>query len=263
VKIGYPDQWRDYSKLEISRRPYVLNAIAASEFEFQRDIAKLGKPVDRSVWGMTPATVNAYYEPTLNEIVFPAGILQAPFFDPKADDAVNYGGIGMVIGHELTHGFDDEGRNYDAQGNLKEWWTEADAKAYESRQDLVVKQYDAYEALPGLKLNGKLTLGENIADLGGLKISFAALQKSLEGKPKPGLIDGFTVEQRFFLGYAQAWRFVAREESTRMRVVTDPHSPAQFRVIGPLSNLPEFYQAFGCADGSTMVRAKNLRPTIW
>jgi len=263
VKIGYPDRWRDYSKLEISRQPYVLNAIAASEFEFQHDIAKLGKPVDRSVWGMTPATVNAYYDPTLNEIVFPAGILQAPFFDPKADDAVNYGGIGMVIGHELTHGFDDEGRNYDAQGNLKEWWTEADAKAYEARQDLVVKQYDAYEALPGLKLNGKLTLGENIADLGGLKISFAALQKSLEGKPKPGLIDGFTAEQRFFLGYAQAWRFVAREESTRMRVVTDPHSPARFRVIGPLSNLPEFYQAFGCADGSTMVRAKDLRPTIW
>lgn len=263
VKIGYPDVWRDYSKLEISRQPYVLNTIAAAEFEFQRDLAKLGKPVDRTVWGMTPSTVNAYYEPTLNEIVFPAGILQAPFFDPQADDAVNYGGIGMVIGHELTHGFDDEGRNYDAQGNLKEWWTEADAKAYEARQDLVVKQYDGFEPLPGLHVNGKLTLGENIADLGGLKIAFAALQKSLEGKAKPAPIDGFTTEQRFFLGYAQSWRFMARDESTRMRVATDPHSPARFRVIGPLSNLPEFYQAFGCAEGTSMVRPANLRPSIW
>jgi predicted metalloendopeptidase len=263
VKIGYPDQWRDYSKLEILRQPYVLNVIAADEFEFQRGLSKLGKPLDRGEWDMTPSTVNAYYNPSLNEIVFPAGILQAPFFDAEADDAVNYGGIGMVIGHEMTHGFDDEGRQYDADGNLKDWWTEADVKAYEARQDLVVKQYNAFEALPGLKLNGKLTLGENIADLGGLKIAFAAFQKSLEGKPKPPLVDGFTAEQRFFLGYAQSWRFIAREESTRMRVVTDPHSPAKFRVIGPLSNLPEFFATFGCGEGTAMVRPLAERPAIW
>jgi len=263
VKIGYPDTWRDYSKLEILPQPYVLNTIAATEFEFQRGLAKLGKPLDRSEWFMSPATVNAYYNPSLNEIVFPAGILQAPFFDAAADDAVNYGGIGMVIGHEMTHGFDDEGRQYDAEGNLKDWWTAEDVKAYESRQEMVVKQYEAFEALPGLKLNGKLTLGENIADLGGLKIAYAAFQKSLEGKPRPALIDGFTPEQRFFLGYAQSWRFMAREETARMRVVTDPHSPARFRVIGPLSNLPEFFAAFGCPEGVAMVRPKEQRPTIW
>jgi len=263
VKIGYPDKWRDYSKLQILRQSYVLNTIAAAEFESQRAMSKLGSPVDRGEWGMTPPTVNAYYNPSMNEIVFPAGILQPPFFDADADDAVNYGGIGMVIGHEMTHGFDDEGRQFDADGNLQDWWTEADAKAYEGRQDLVVKQYDAYEALPGLKLNGKLTLGENIADLGGLKIAFAAFQKSLEGKPKPAPVDGFTPEQRFFLGYGQAWRFLSREESTRMRVVVDPHSPAKFRVIGPLSNLPEFFEAFGCSEGSPMVRPKEQRPAIW
>jgi len=263
VKIGYPDKWRDYSKLEILPQPYVLNTIAAAEFEFQRGMAKLGKPVDRGEWDMTPPTVNAYYNPSLNEIVFPAGILQAPFFDADADDAVNYGGIGMVIGHEMTHGFDDEGRQFDASGNLKEWWTAADVKAYEARQDLVVKQYDGFEALPGLKLNGKLTLGENIADLGGLKIAFAAFQKSLEGKPRPGLVDGFTPEQRFFLGYAQAWRYMSREEATRQRVITDPHSPARFRVLGPLSNLPEFFAAFGCSQGTPMVRPEAQRPAIW
>jgi len=263
VKIGYPDTWRDYSKLVILPQPYVLNTIAAAEFEFQRGLTKLGKPVDRGEWGMTPPTVNAYYNPSLNEIVFPAGILQPPFFDADADDAVNYGGIGMVIGHEMTHGFDDEGRQFDAEGNLKDWWTPEDVKAYETRQDLVVKQYDAFEALPGLKVNGKLTLGENIADLGGLKIAFAAFQKSMEGKPKPGLVDGFTAEQRFFLGYAQAWRFMIREESARMRVVTDPHSPAKFRVVGPLSNLPEFFEAFACGEGTAMVRPKAQRPAIW
>jgi predicted metalloendopeptidase len=176
---------------------------------------------------------------------------------------VNYGGIGLVIGHEMTHGFDDEGRQFDADGNLKDWWTEADAKAYDARTELVVKQYDGYEALPGLKLNGKLTLGENIADLGGLKIAYTAFLKSLEGKAKPAPVDGFTAEQRFFLGYAQSWRFTARDESARLRVMTDPHSPARFRVLGPLSNMPEFFQAFGCGENAPMVRPAALRPTIW
>ncbi|HNX95532.1 MAG TPA: M13 family metallopeptidase [Holophaga sp.] len=263
VKIGYPDTWRDYSKLDIKRQSYVLNSVAAAEFEFQRGLDKLGKPLDLSEWGMTPSTVNAYYNPNMNEIVFPAGILQAPFFDAEADDAVNYGGIGLVIGHEMTHGFDDEGRQFDADGNLKDWWTEADAKAYDARAELVVKQYDGYEALPGLKLNGKLTLGENIADLGGLKIAYTAFLKSLEGKAKPAPVDGFTAEQRFFLGYAQSWRFTARDESARLRVMTDPHSPARFRVLGPLSNMPEFFQAFGCGENAPMVRPAALRPTIW
>jgi predicted metalloendopeptidase len=263
VKMGYPDVWRDYSALEVSRASYNGNLARAKVFEFKRNLAKLGHPVDRREWDMTPPTVNAYYNPLANEIVFPAGILQPPFFDPKVDDAVNYGAIGMVIGHEMTHAFDDQGRLYDAQGNLKDWWTPEDVKAYEARTGLVVKQYDELEALPGLHLNGKLTLGENIADLGGLKIAFGALQKALEGKPKPAAIDGFSAEQRFFLGYAQSWHFLAREENARMRVMVDPHSPAQFRVNAPLSNLPEFQQAFGCGDGTAMNRPAASRPAIW
>jgi predicted metalloendopeptidase len=184
-------------------------------------------------------------------------------FDALADDAVNYGAIGMVIGHEMTHGFDDQGSQYDAEGNLKNWWTEADTKAYESRQNLVIKQYDGYKPLPDLPINGKLTLGENIGDLGGLKIAFAAFQKSMEGKPRPANADGFTPEQRFFLGYAQAWRNLSRPEYLRLLVNTDPHSPAKYRVLGPLSNLPEFARAFGCAEGSPMVRAVAEQPTIW
>jgi len=263
LKIGYPDKWRDYSKLEISRGGYLTNLAAGAQFEFRRNMAKLGQPIDRTEWGMTPQTVNAYYSPTMNEIVFPAAILQPPFFDPKADDAVNYGAIGMVIGHEMTHGFDDQGCQYDAEGNLKNWWTETDQKAYAERTDLVVKQYDGFEALPGLHVNGKLTLGENIADLGGLKVAFEALKKQWAKTGKPAPQDGFTPEQRFFLGYGQAWRFHAREESVRVRVQTDPHSPAQFRVNGPLANLPEFYQAFGCAEGSPMLRSEKDRPSIW
>ncbi len=263
VKIGFPDTWRDYRRLEVKKGPFLANCVAASRFEFQRGLAKLGKPIDRNEWGMTPQTVNAYYDPTMNEIVFPAGILQPPYFDAQADDAVNYGGIGMVIGHEMTHGFDDEGRQYDAQGNLKDWWTEEDAKAYASRTDLVVQQAGAFEALPGLKLNGSLTLGENIADLGGLKIAFEALKRQWTKTGKPAPIDGFTAEQRFFLGYAQAWRFHARPEAARLRVMTDPHSPAKFRVNGPLSNLPEFFEAFGCGEGSSMRRDAKVRPSIW
>lgn len=263
LKVGYPDKWRDYSKLEITRNGYLGNVLAGARFEFNRNLAKLGQPMDRTEWWMKPQTVNAYYSPTMNEIVFPAAILQPPFFDPKADDAVNYGAIGMVIGHEMTHGFDDQGCQYDASGNLKNWWTDADKKAYASRTDLVVKQYAAYEALPGLNLNGKLTLGENIADLGGLKIAFEALKKQWTKTGKPGPIDGFTPEQRFFLGYAQAWRFHAREEAVRVQVQTDPHSPAKFRVNGPLANLPEFFEAFGCGEGTSMNRPAASRPTIW
>ncbi len=263
VKIGYPDTWRDYSKLQVKKGAYLSNSIAASRFEFQRGLAKLGKPLDRSEWGMTPQTVNAYYDPSMNEIVFPAGILQPPFFDAGVDDAVNYGGIGMVIGHEMTHGFDDQGCQYDSMGNLKSWWTPEDTKAYASRTDLVIKQADAFEVLPGLKLNGKLTLGENIADLGGLKIAFEALKKSWAKNGKPSDLDGFTPEQRFFLGYAQAWRFHARPETARMLVMGDPHSAAHFRVNGPLANMPEFIQVFQIPEGTPMARPAAERPTIW
>jgi len=212
---------------------------------------------------MTPPTVNAYYNPLHNEIVFPAGILQPPFFDPEADDAVNYGAIGMVIGHELTHGFDDQGRQYDAQGNLKEWWTPADSAAFKARTEPIVKRFDALDALPGVPLNGRLTLGENIADLGGLKLAFAAWRRSLQGRPRPDDQDGFTPEQRFFLGYAQAWRFHAREETARLRAMTDPHAPPRFRVNVPLSDLPEFQEAFGCPAGSPMHAPAGERAAIW
>jgi predicted metalloendopeptidase len=262
VKIGYPDHWRDYSNLRILRQPYVLNVLEARRFEFQRRLANLGRPIDRNEWEMTPQTNNAYYSPTMNEIVFPAGILQPPYFDPSADDAVNYGNIGATIGHEMTHGFDDEGRQYDADGNLRSWWTAEDEKAYNLRAELVARQFDAYEPLPGLHLNGHLTLGENIADLGGLKIAWDAWQLSQKGKV-PAPIGGFTPAQRFFLGYAETWRTLTREEATRLRVNTDPHAPAKFRVNGPLSNLPEFFEAFGCKDGDPMKRPAQDRPAIW
>ncbi len=261
VKMGYPDKWKTYA-FAVKRDDYFGNVRRASAWRVKENLAKLGKAIDRTEWGMTPPTVNAYYSPTMNEIAFPAGILQPPFFDPKADDAVNYGAIGWVIGHEMTHGFDDSGSQFDADGNLKNWWTEADKKAYQSRTDLIVKQYDAYEPLPGEHVNGKLTVGENIADLGGLKIAFAAWKKSLGGKPAPA-IDGFTGEQRFFLGAAQVWRNHIRPEALSMRLKTDPHSPGRQRVIGPLSNLPEFYEAFGCGEGSPMMRPAAERPAIW
>jgi len=263
VKVGYPDAWRDYALLEVKRQPYVLNLLEARRFEFQRRLAKLEKPIDRNEWEMTPQTNNAYYSPTMNEIVFPAGILQPPYFDASADDAVNYGNIGATIGHEMTHGFDDEGRQYDADGNLRSWWTAGDEKAYNARAELVVKQFDTFEPLPGLHVNGRLTLGENIADLGGLKIAWDAWKLSQKGKAQVGKIDGFTPEQRFFLGYAETWRTLTREEAARLRVVTDPHSPAKFRVNGPLTNLPEFYEAFGCQDGDPMKRPEKNRPAIW
>jgi putative endopeptidase len=263
VKIGYPDNWRDYSGLAVDGGSYAANSMQADEFEFDRNLRKIGKPIDRSEWGMTPPTVDAYYNPNFNEIVFPAGILQPPFFDPNADDATNYGAIGSVIGHELTHGFDDQGRQFDADGNLKNWWTSEDEKNYNARAELMEKQYSDYIAVDQLRINGKLTLGENLADLGGLRIAYLALQKSLEGKPRPEKIDGYTAEQRFFLAFAQGWRRNSRPEVVRLMVATDPHSPARFRVLGPLSNMSEFVSAFGCAGGASIARPDALRVKIW
>ena len=262
VKMGYPDQWRDYSALEIDcSDPYATNVARADAFEMRRTLAKLGKPVDRDEWRMSPPTVNAYYMSSYNEIVFPAGILQPPLFDPDADDAVNYGAIGMVIGHEMTHGFDDSGSKFDWDGNLTEWWTAEDRSEYTARTELVVRQFDTCAPLPGEPVNGRLTLGENIADLGGLKIAFTAFQRSARARAED--VDGFTPEQRFFLGCAQAWRSLLRDEAMRVRLATDPHSPAEFRVNGPLSNLPEFFDAFGCEGGSAMRRDEEVRPAIW
>jgi predicted metalloendopeptidase len=262
-KIGYPDKWRDYSALKIERGPYMENLLRADRFEFNRDLAKIGKPVDRDEWGMTPPTVNAYYNPQLNEIVFPAGILQPPFFNPKADDAINYGGMGVVIGHEISHGFDDEGRQFDAQGNLKDWWSPADAKDFNSRAGCVISQFDGYYVEKELHENGKLVVGESIGDLGGLAISYRAFEKSLEGKPRPADIDGFAPEQRFFLGYAQIWADNMRAEYARLLVNTNPHPVARFRVNGPLSNMQAFAQAFHCKPGDAMVRPANERCQIW
>ena len=263
VKIGYPDVWKDYSALVIARDvPFAENVRRARVFETKRNLAKLGKPIDRTEWGMTPPTVNAYYNSSLNEIVFPAGILQPPFFYEDADDAVNYGGIGVVIGHEMSHGFDDSGSQYDADGNLKNWWTAEDRKAYDSRTALIVKQFDSYKPLPDQSINGKLTLGENIGDLGGIKIAYAAMQKALAGKAREK-IDGFTPEQRFFLSYATIWRSQYRDEALRVQLNTNPHSPGKWRALGPPSNLPEFYDAFGCAEGAPMRRAEAERPSIW
>jgi putative endopeptidase len=266
VKIGYPDKWRDYSKLQIKAQPHVLNALAASAFETERQLAKIGKPVDPAEWGMSPPTVNAYYSPNRNEIVFPAGILQPPFFNAQADDAVNYGGIGAVIGHEMTHGFDDQGRRYDAEGNLKNWWTAEDEKRFQERGTKIVQQFDGYVAIDNLHVNGQLTEGENIADLGGVKIAYAALEKALGRKSQADQdlkIDGFTIKQRFFLSWAQIWRTNVRRETSRLLLQIDPHSPAKFRVNGPFSNLPEFSRAFDIPDGSPMVRPTEERVQIW
>jgi len=262
VKIGYPDRWRDFSAAEVGARPFVENWLAANDFEFRRMAARLGKPVDRGEWWMSPHVVNAYYGSSLNEIVFPAGILQPPYFDPDADDAVNFGGIGMVIGHEITHGFDDRGRRYDAEGNLREWWTAADQVRYRERAQAIVAQYDAYAGVDGLKVNGKLTLGENIADLGGIRIAYLGLQRALEGRPREA-IEGFTPEQRYFLSFAQAWRSRLRPEQERLRLLTDSHSPPRYRVRGPLANLPEFSRAFSCPADSRALRAERERVHLW
>jgi putative endopeptidase len=261
-KIGYPDRWRDYSGLTVDRTSLVGNVLRADRFENDRLIAKIGRPVDRAEWGMTPPTVNAYYNPAMNEIVFPAGILQRPFFDPTADDATNYGGMGAVIGHEMTHGFDDEGRQYDAQGNLRDWWTANDAQLYEAQAERIRAQFSGYQAVDTLHLNGRLTSGENIADLGGLTIAYAALQKASEGRPDES-IGGYTRDQRFFLSWAHIWRELSRPEYARYLVTVDPHAPGRWRVNGPLSNMPEFAAAFRCKAGDPMVRGEAERVRIW
>jgi putative endopeptidase len=261
-KIGYPDKWRDYSKLEIDRDDLMGNVVRANEFEYQRNVDKLGRPIDRSEWQMTPQTVNAYYDPTKNEIVFPAAILQPPFFDMKADDAVNYGAIGVVIGHEMGHAFDDQGRRFDGDGNLHDWWSEYDASAYTESASTLVQQYDAFEALPDLHVNGKLTLGENIGDLTGIAVSYRAYTESLQGKPAP-VVDGFDGAKRFFIGYAQIWRAKFRDEAMRQLVLSNPHSPPGFRVNGPLRNSPEFYEAFDVKEGDGMWLDPDKRVKIW
>ncbi|MEO5904863.1 MAG: M13 family metallopeptidase [Gemmatimonadaceae bacterium] len=262
-KIGYPDKWRDYSTLSIVKGPLLANAYAINRYENKRDLAQIGKPVDRTQWGMSPPTVNAYYNPSMNEIVFPAGILQTPFFSETADDAVNYGGMGSVIGHEMSHGFDDQGAQFDPKGNLKNWWSDADLAAFKQKTGLVTSQYDDYLVLDSVHVQGKLTLGENIGDLGGLNIAYAALQKSVAGKPRPANIDGFTPEQRFFLAWAQIWRQNIAPQNQRQRILTDPHSPGRWRVNGPTSNMPEFAAAFGCKTGDPMVRGDAVRAVIW
>lgn len=266
-KIGYPDKWRDYSAYKVDRGPYVLNQMRGAQFEFKRDLDKIGKPVDRTEWDMTPPTVNAYYKAEMNEIVFPAGILQPPFFDPKADDASNYGAMGAVIGHEMTHGFDDEGRKFDAQGNLKDWWTPEDAKNFEQRAACVEKQFDGYVVEGELHENGKLELGESIADLGGLNLAYRALQAAEKGQADP-MIGGLTRDQRFFISYAQIWAANDRPEYERLLVNTNSHPLPRFRAIAAPSNMPEFARAFRCKEGDAkesdpMVRPTSLRCQIW
>lgn len=262
-KIGYPDKWIDYSALNVSRKSHLENVMSSSEFDQRRDFAKINKPVDRTLWGMTPPTVNAGYNPLNNDISFPAGILQAPFFNPNADDAINYGAIGAVIGHEIIHGYDDSGSQFDAKGNLKNWWTPADQKNFETRGDCIVKQFDAFEVEPGLNMIGKLVSGESIADFGGLTVAYQAFMKSLEGKRRPASIDGFTPEQRFFLGWAQVWASKDTPEVARLLAQSDPHPLARFRVNGPLSNMPQFAAAFSCKASDAMVRDETKRCQIW
>ncbi|HTY02431.1 MAG TPA: M13-type metalloendopeptidase [Rhodocyclaceae bacterium] len=261
-KIGYPDRWRDYGKLEIDRNDLVGNVMRARQFEFARDVNKLGRPIDRSEWLMTPQTVNAYYNPAMNEVVFPAAILQPPFFNVAADDAVNYGGIGAVIGHEISHGFDDEGSQYDDDGNLRDWWTKADHAKFDARTKVLVAQYSAFSPVPGYNVNGELTLGENIADNSGLAIAYKAYRISLAGKPAP-VIDGLTGDQRFCLGFAQVWRGKARDAEAIRLIKIDPHSPPQFRADGTLRNLPAFYSAFGVKAGDKMYLPPAERVKIW
>lgn len=262
VKIGYPDKWRDYSSLEINSTSYFENVRRARAFAVQYNIQKIGRPVDKTEWGMSPPTVNAYYSSTRNEIVFPAGIMQPPFFDPEADDAVNYGGMGAVIGHEISHGFDDQGSKFDGEGNLKSWWTPQTRTKFEARTAVLAKQYDGYVAIDSMHVNGKLTLGENIGDLAGLSIAFTALENSLRGKTIQ-VIDGFTPEQRFFLSWAQVWRRNIRPEQLQLQVRTDPHAPANFRTNGPLSDLKEFYTTFSCGAAGAMYVPPERRAKIW
>jgi putative endopeptidase len=259
-KIGYPDKWRDYSALTIARDDEMGNVLRAREFEFHRQLAKIGKPVDRGEWEMTPPTVNAYYDPQLNDINFPAGVLQPPLFDVNSDAAPNFGDTGSTIGHELTHGFDDEGRQFDAQGNLRDWWTAEDAKAFEQRATCIADQYSQYVIVDDIKINGKLTLGEDVADLGGVILAQMAWQQDTKGQTLEPL-EGFTPEQRFFIAYGQSWCSSTRDETKRLRAMIDPHSPDKYRANGVVSNLPEFQEAFHCKAGSAMVRENRCR--VW
>ncbi|HSR64690.1 MAG TPA: M13-type metalloendopeptidase [Xanthomonadaceae bacterium] len=264
-KVGYPDKWRSWDGLATSRGGYLQNVLAATKFNYDWLMGKVGKPVDRTEWGMSPQTVNAYYNPQQNEIVFPAAILQPPFFDPKADPALNYGGIGAVIGHEMLHGYDDQGSQFDAKGNFANWWQASDSKGFKSRTAKLVKQFDDYESIDGLHVKGELTLGENIADLGGTTVAFDALQKALAdaGKSPDEKIDGYTENQRFWLNWATVWRRNFNPEELKVRLNTDPHAPANFRAIGAPSNEPSFAQAFSCKPGDRMVRADDQRVVIW
>jgi putative endopeptidase len=260
-KIGYPEKWRDYSTLDVTRNDYAGDVLAANHYEWKRDLAKIGKPLDKTEFGMTPPTVNAYYSSSRNEIVFPAGILQPPFFYSEGDDAINYGGIGGVIGHEITHGFDNSGRKFDAQGNQADWWTAEDAKKFDERAKCIIDQFNGYFIEPEVHQNGELVQGESIADLGGLTLAYKAYQKSLEGKPAPKPIDGFTGDQRFFLSWGRIWAMNARPEYARLLVATNEHPLGQYRAMGTISNMPEFAKAFSCGAGTAMVRAQRCQ--IW
>jgi putative endopeptidase len=261
-KIGYPDKWKTYADVSINKSTYYANEASLARHVYKKMIGKLGKPVDRTEWGMTPPTVNAYYNPQYNEIVFPAGILQFPFFDENADDAINYGGIGMVIGHEMTHGFDDQGRQYDKDGNLHDWWTLEDATKFKARVKVMIDQYNGFPVVDTLHVNGSLTQGENLADNGGLAIAYEAFKRTPQGKSDVK-IDGFTPDQRFFLSEAQVWRSKITDAAARYRVNNDPHSPANWRVNGPLSNIPAFYKAFDIKPGDKMYRPDSLRVKVW
>jgi len=261
-KIGYPDKWRDWAGLATSRDSYIGNVLAANEFNYKWNLSKIGKPVDKTEWGMSPQTVNAYYNPLQNEIVFPAAILQPPFFDPKAPDEMNYGGIGAVIGHEMTHGYDDQGARFGPSGNFENWWSDTDAKGFKALTTKLVNQFNEYEATPGKTVNGKLTLGENIADLGGLAVAYDAMKKATAGQPDPKT-DGLTRDQRFFLNWGTVWRRNFTPEALAVRLTTDPHAPANFRAIGAPSNIPAFAAAFSCKAGDPMVRSGDKQIVIW
>jgi endothelin-converting enzyme/putative endopeptidase len=262
-RIGHPAKYIDYSSMTVSPTDPLANAIAAETFEWNLDRSRLGKPVDRGLWGMTPQTVNAYYDPTMNQVTFPAAILQPPFFDPAADPAVNYGETGATIGHEMGHGFDDEGRQFDAQGRLRDWWTKDAADRYTAHAQNLVRQFNAYEPIPGVHINGQLTLGENLADLGGLEVAYAAYRRYVARHGEPPVIDGFTGDQRFFIAYAQSWQGKKREGAVRAQLLSDPHSPEAFRVNGIVRNVDSWYAAFDAKPGDALYLSPAGRVHVW